>query len=379
MEDKSFLWLMRLLFKKDLEFPTLETYVFQNQNCVYYFSDKLSFIDLRKQDTDVKSILQGVLDDFYSKTRFKSKDSLVCYSIHNKKRTKLFGADFVQTMNSALLFPYVIQIPKNSETASNFFTFKVEYTRFGYSTKLLLQTEAGEKELLDNQVLDTCSDLAKTIMFLIEDFVQKRVMTLELEFLESNNHFYFAYAKQIKIAKPEVCLEKPIQRPLDLQEIPIKTTTGQKCDKLMRGISVKKPRKSPVKEESKYLYRNGHIRNKESCFNHPLEILHPLESKSQQQLPNPSIPKKVLLSFSTSLKKLKLHSTVNKTTKRKTEQKQSPSQTTKPKTKPRPEKSNLLKAMENNITIKKLRRNYLRGKTPDSQSNTKRKIIFLPP
>jgi len=183
----------------------------------------------------------------------------------------------------------------NAEMYEVIYNLRMTYTSKGYVTKF--------SRVIDNldvaatncyQVYDQICDSALTLMILIEEMETKRVMILDVDFIEDmDKNIWICFTREIKIAVPELCLQVKIDEPTDLNDIPVMNYAEEKLSKLVNGEAwTKKQTKiSKRMKELKYVVQRGHIRNKDSILSSPIKILRPselklIESNSEKELLN---------------------------------------------------------------------------------------------
>ncbi|CAG9324539.1 unnamed protein product [Blepharisma stoltei] len=285
MEDRTYYWLLNLLSSKSNSLNLLETYVICDQRpSFFYAKTKGRTISKIQESSNLHDLLCEIYKNHAWKQKIKDSGSLVCYFLYQKDRKRIFEADLKETI-SAPWIPNLnyIQIARpNAEIYEIIYNLRMEYTTKGYVTNLSRVIENEITSADCSQIYDQACDAALTLMILIEESETKRVMILDVDFIEDiEKSIWISFTREIKIAEPELCLQVKIEQPSDLNDIKVTSYAEEKLTKLVNGEAItKKPTKISKKiKDLKYTVQRGHIRNKASILSSPIKILRSGELK----------------------------------------------------------------------------------------------------
>ncbi|CAG9329346.1 unnamed protein product [Blepharisma stoltei] len=283
MEKRSYNWLLKLLSSSSTNLNILETIlVADSKLSALHFKDNNYGLSVSfQQSQSLLDFFGKVHKEFLWRRQVKNSGSLICYFISKNERRKIYEKDLkdmisglttIQTLN------YIQPARPSADIYEVKYNFRIEYTQQGYASLLSKEISGKVTRENDPQIFNIVCDFALTILTLVEKREFKRVMILELEFIEDiEKVVWLAYARNIQIAKPEVCLNQKIQSPSDLWTIPLKKQTkyALECDLASYDDSLAVDKI----EENRYISKRGHLRNRESNLNIPIKILHPNEFK----------------------------------------------------------------------------------------------------
>ncbi|CAG9316272.1 unnamed protein product [Blepharisma stoltei] len=282
MEKKPYHWLLKLLSGNSTSLKILETILIADSKpSSIHFRDNSYGLGVSFQHTQtILEFFNKMYKEFLWRQKIRNSGSLVCYFISKNERRKIYERDLkdiISGVTTAQVIHYIQPARPNSDIYEVIYNFRIEYTQQGYVSSLnKIFSDKTVKEN-DPQIFNIVCDFALTILTLVEKSEFKRVMILELEFIEDiDKNIWLAFAKEIQIAKPEVCLTKTIKDPSDLWTIPLK-----KHPKYILGRNLINfdDSKSLDEEDERYVNKRGHLRNKESNLNIPIKILRPDEFK----------------------------------------------------------------------------------------------------
>ena len=112
-------------------------------------------------------------------------------------------------------------------------------------------------------------------MAIIENYTKKRVMILEIEFLEdSTRNIWISFFREIKIIDPAFFIDFSVNAPDDLKGIPVKSPSKTKFEKLANGRHILERCKT-IQSSLDCIFFKGHIRNQKSDLGIDLSILPP--------------------------------------------------------------------------------------------------------
>ncbi|CAG9327852.1 unnamed protein product [Blepharisma stoltei] len=286
MEDRSYSWLLNLLSSKVNSLNLLDTYTICDQKPSFFYTKiKGKTLSKTQQSSNLRDLLLEIYKNYTWKQKIKDSGSLICYFIHQKERRRIFESDLREILSVPWIsnLTYIQMARPNAEMYEVIYNLRMIYTSKGYVTKF--------SRVIDNidvaatncyQVYDQICDSALTLMILIEEMETKRVMILDVDFIEDmEKNIWVCFTREIKIAVPELCLEVKIEEPADLNDIPVMNYAEEKLSKLVNGeVWTKKQTKVSKKmKETKYVVQRGHIRNKDSILSSPIKILRPSELK----------------------------------------------------------------------------------------------------
>jgi hypothetical protein len=138
-------------------------------------------------------------------------------------------------------------------------------------------------------------------MSVVENQTKKRVMIIEIEFLEDiDRNIWVSFIRDLKVAEPALCIHYLIRTTNDLKTIPIKSPSTTKFSKLAKGQHVTE-KKGHSKPPIDYTFCKGRIRNKKSDLNLDISIKPP--ENPRQEEPGSPLPSSQMLLKSLSIRK----------------------------------------------------------------------------
>ena len=279
MEEKSFSWILQAIAGRQYNLPILSTYIISEGKPVTHICNKDNkLIISRPQATNVKELLLKLLADHQIRSRIKNIDSLVCYIITKKERLRVNESDMKEIIehNSNKILQYIQPARPNADDFEIYYILRLEYTRTHFVSHFFRQVQYEKQTFYDSRLFEFACDIATTIMSIIESHTNKRVMIIEIEFLEdSSRMLWISFFRELKISEPILCQHFLVNTTEDLKKIPVKSLSSTKFTKLTNGQHIM-DRKKNIKPPIDYTFSKGHIRNKRSDFGVDLSIHPPL-------------------------------------------------------------------------------------------------------
>lgn len=277
MEEKGFLWLSRVLATVKSRVKVLETVFFRSTAIDFWVHTDSAGCLKRKnagEEEDVSSYAEA-LSYFLTRLRLQGKSTgpvPLCYSVWKGVRTVLDSVqaeDFLARRDSSALRCAYIQDFKEPR-GHRLFTYCTQYTPgLGYVSSLGQFAQGVCEKLANSRARHKLRDVQTVILTAIERVKTKRVVELELEYLQDDEGlFWLMGCLKCKVAAPHLCKELSSAR-----------TTDTGSDRKSRQVPPK-----TVLAEAKFVFRKGQLRNQVSNLNSPLRIISPDSSPEPQPL-----------------------------------------------------------------------------------------------
>lgn len=278
MEDKSFSWVLQTIAGRQSNLPILSTYIINEGKPITLINNKDNklLISIAQVKT-VKDLYMKLLSDHQFKNKLHSIGNLVCYIITKKERIRATETDLKEMLEQGTnkILQYVQPARPNADEFEVYYILRLEYTRTHYVSHFFQQVNYEKTSFYEPRLFELACDIGSTVMSILESHTKKRVMILEIEFLEdSNRSIWISFFRDIKLAEPILCQHFLVNTPDDLKAIPIKSHSSTKLAKLTNGQHIME-RKRNIKPPIDYTFVKGHIRNKHSNFANDLSILAP--------------------------------------------------------------------------------------------------------
>lgn len=289
MEDKGFLWLSRVLATAKSHVKVLETVFFRTAAVdTWIHTDSSGCLKRRSTGEDEEvSTYADTLAYFLSRLRLttRSQGSAVplCFTVWKGARSVLDTAqaeEFLTRRDSSALRCSYIQEYKEPRS-HKVFVYRTKYTPgLGYSSTLSQYTQGINEKVSNSRSKHKLRDVQTVILTAIERLKTKRVVDLELEFLQDEEgSFWLMGSLRCRVAAPDLCSK----------ELPPARSVERGSEHKLKQTVPK-----PVVTEGKYVFRKGQLRNQVSNLNSPLRIISPDSSPEPNQSSSedkPSSPK----------------------------------------------------------------------------------------
>jgi hypothetical protein len=303
MEEISFSWILHTLAGKQCNLPFLPTYVVSETKPIVFVSNRENKIQLSyANQKTVKEVIGKLLGDIQFKARANAIEPVVCYTVTKKERMRMRVKDVQEALESGFKRPvqYIQPARPHAEDYEVYYVLRLEYTKTQYVSSFFKQIDYEKHTFFDSRLFELASDIAKTIMAIIEAQTKKRVMIFEIEYLEDiDYHLWISFIRDLKLAEPVLCLHYLVKTTDDLKGIPIKSPTVTKFTKLTNGQHLLE-RKNQNRPPIDYTFVKGHIRNRKSDLNIDLSIASPLLPNKEVVSPLSPTPLLRSLSIKTS-------------------------------------------------------------------------------
>ena len=282
MEDKSFSWMLQIIAGRQKNLPILSTYIITDSKPIILISNQNNKLLLSSLKTSsVKDLLTKLLSDHSLKSKLKNCGRIVCYAITKTERIKMTEQEvkFWLSKPEIKQIFYIQPSMVSLESSEIYYILRLEYTKTDYVSNFFKQTEYEKFEFYDSKIFDSACDIANTIMAIIESNTKKRVMIIEIEFIEDEEkNLWITFIREIKLSEPILCLHFLVKTPDDLKDIPVTTPRNTKFDKLASGLHIKHSKQS-IKPPMDYVFTKGHIRNRQSDLERNLQISPPKQKE----------------------------------------------------------------------------------------------------
>jgi len=276
MEEKGFLWLSRVLATARSRVKVLETVFFRSAAIDFWVHTDFAGCIKRKnagEEEDVSSYAEA-LSYFLTRLRLQGKSSgavPLCYTVWKGARSVLDSAqaeEFLTRRDSSALRCAYIQEFKEPR-GHRLFIYCTKYTPgLGYVSSLGQLAQGVSEKLANSRARHKLRDVQTVILTAIERVKTKRVVELELEYLQDEEGlFWLMGCSKCRVAAPNLCTDLASTR-----------STEAGSDRKSRQATVPKP----VLAEGKFVFRKGQLRNQVSNLNSPLRIISPDSSPEPQ-------------------------------------------------------------------------------------------------
>ncbi|OMJ74703.1 hypothetical protein SteCoe_26313 [Stentor coeruleus] len=284
MEDLSFSLVLQIISGRQCNLPIIPTYIILDNKPISFASikdDKLHIA--HAQIKNLKDLFCKILNDCIYRTKLFLIEPILCYVITKKDRYRLKEKDIKDQIdqNTIKHIQYVQISRPHSEDYEICYILRLEYTKSYYAShfhKLI----GHEKQLFfDSRIFEYTTDIANMIMSIIENHLKKRIIILEIEFLEDiDRRIWISHVREVKVVEPILCMHYIVKTPDDLKSIPVKIPSVSKFITLSKGQHIIQ-HKNQAKPPIDYTFVKGHIRNKKSNIELDLSIKIPEEIASE--------------------------------------------------------------------------------------------------
>ena len=282
MEDKSFSWILQTIAGRQNNLPILSTYIISDHKPISLISNIDNKLVISNPHVKtVKEIIIKLLSDHQFKSKVQNIGKIVCYAISKKERIRMSQGELEGWIEQGTPknIAYIQPARPNADDVEVHYILRLEYTQSQYISHFFKQVNYEKNDYYEPRIFEFSCDIATTVMAIIENHTKKRVMIIEIEFLEdSNRNLWVSFFRDIKIAEPILCLHYSIKTPDDLKNIPIKSASKTKFTKLANGQHLLERRRD-IKPPADYTFIKGHIRNRRSNLGTDLAILAPTSNQ----------------------------------------------------------------------------------------------------
>lgn len=267
MEELSFSWVLQNISGRQCNLPLIPTYIIlENKPISLAFVKDEKLQIAHAQIKSLKDLFTKFINDNIFRSKFHSIEPILCYVITRKERYRLKERDIREFMelNTIKNIQYIQGSRPRCEDYEIYYVLRLEYTKSRYVSQFYKQVDYEKKVFYDSRIFEYTVDIANMIMAIIENCTKKRVMIMEIEFLEDiDRRIWVSFIREMKIAEPVLCMHYVIKTPDDLKSIPLKSPSVTKFTKLANGQHIMQ-RKHQMKPPIDYTFVKGHIRNKKS-------------------------------------------------------------------------------------------------------------------
>lgn len=292
MEEKSFLWLSRLLAAGKVRLNLLET-VFFNAEAVEAWISTDETGTIRKHNPGEESLnsYTDALDFFLSRLKSTAakvtSSTAVCCSMWKGVRTILDVTQIEESLSRKDAFARCsalqeYKLPRSSRVLSYIYTAKYVHTQ-GYSTSVLRCLETHREREASTRLLHKLRDFAQIVLSAVERVKLKRVMDLELELLQDEEgSLWLITCRRCRVAVPALCRLKRTLLPMDLFE-PTKRIKDQLSKQKTKTYEKGDDSIHTALQQHRYVFKRGQLRNQNSNLNSPIRLHSPLSSQTGSQ------------------------------------------------------------------------------------------------
>jgi len=292
MEEKSLLWLSRLLAAGKVRLNILETVFLSGEAVEAWIStDESGTIRKRNPVEENLSSYTDVLELFLSRLRSTAAkvtcSSAVCCALWKGGRTVLDVTQVEESLGRKEAFARCSALqeyrPSRSvRVLSYLYSAKYTHTQ-GYSTSVLRCVDSHREREASTQLLHKMRDFVQIVMSAVERVKLKRVMDLELELMQGEEGALWLVAcRRCRVAVPAICRVKRSVLPADLVE-PSKRIKDQLIKQKTKTYEKDDASVHAALQQHRYVFKRGQLRNQLSNLNVPIRIHSPLSSHAGSQ------------------------------------------------------------------------------------------------
>ena len=287
MEEYSYSWVLKTVSNRQCFLPFLPTYITTDPKNIIYLSNTDNKLSITHSPyKSIKDLLIKLQTENQYKIKFHSTEIVICYAITKTERLRLREPDIKEAQETFLKIgcQYIQPARPRACDYEVYYILRLEYVRSKYISSFYKQINYEKNKFFDSRMFELTCDIANALMSIVENHTKKRVMIIEIEFLEDiDKMIWVSFVRDLKIAEPILCLHYMIKTPNDLKTIPIKSPAATKFNKLALGQHVQE-KKNISKPPIDYTFSKGRIRNKKSDISLDLTI-HPPEAKPEEEIP----------------------------------------------------------------------------------------------
>lgn len=288
MEEYSFNWILKTVSNRQVLLPFLPTYITSDPKNIIFLSNKDNKLSISHTNfKSIKDLLLKLLSENQFKLKFYSNEMIICYAITKTERLRLKESDLKEASEalSKAACLYIQPARPRAHDYEIYYILRLEYTRAHYVSNFYKQVNYEKSKFYDSRIFDSTCDIANVLMSIVENQTKKRVMIIEIEFLEDiDKNLWVSFIRDLKVAEPILCMHYLIKTTNDLKTIPIKSSTVTKFNKLAKGQHVIE-KKNHSKPPIDYTFCKGRIRNKKSDLAHDISIKIPEGPVVDEQIP----------------------------------------------------------------------------------------------
>lgn len=278
MEDKGFLWLCRVLSSARSRTQVLETVFFRAGTVDSWVITDTTGCVKRKNGGEEEDVTTyaGALTYFLARLRLQrgAPSSVpLCFTFWKGLRNVLDSVqaeDFLTKRDSSALRCAFIQEYKEPR-GKRTYVYRTKYAQgTGYTSELTQNMPGMQEKVTNSRIRHKVRDVQQVILAAIERVKTKRVLELELEFLQDQEGtLWLMGCLKCRIAAPHLCSSK---------ELPAIRSDDRGSEKLFKERAALNAKLN----EAKYIFKKGQLRNQISNLNSPLRILSPDSSPEPQ-------------------------------------------------------------------------------------------------
>lgn len=300
MEEYSYSWILKTVSNRQCLLPFLPTYITTDPKNIIYLSNTDNKLSITHTSfKSLKDLFSKLLSESQYKIKFHSSELLICYAITKTERLRLKEHDLKEVQETLCKTGCLFIQPARPRACDYevYYILRLEYTRSKYISSFYKQVNYEKNKFYDSRIFEATCDIANTLMSIVENQTKKRVMIIEVEFLEDiDRMIWVSFVRDLKIAEPILCLHYMIKNTNDLKTIPIKSSGVTKFTKLTNGQHVQE-KKQFSKPPIDYTFSKGRIRNRKSDINLDLTI-QPPDITEEKEIPIRSCNSPVMKSLS---------------------------------------------------------------------------------
>lgn len=258
MESKSFSWLLCQLSTNKCRLNIVDTFLIDDQkpSCLYFKDQHQNINSCSLSSTTLVELLSLIQKDFCGHRPNRNPNDSVCFFIDRTQRRKITGRQLNEIMlgqTSAPLIYYIQPALFNSSLEDTVFIFRLDSAEKGFSTNCWKNVNNETKIESNPEIVDILCDMAMTVVTMIEDRKNLKVIVLELEFIYNDQkQVSISFAKDIKIQNTQSLsvrkdgFNSPPKIIKNEPKLILKTKISHHETKL--GLKMKPSTKAPMKQ-----------------------------------------------------------------------------------------------------------------------------------
>lgn len=268
MEEISYVNFFKFISTQKVRIPLVETIIVQNEQVDSILStDEQGYVK-KKPLPKVPSVhyyLQKLLETHESQNRLHSeKSSKVCFFYKKGQRSLITDLKIKEILskprsviNVDLIQPYM----RNLSDKDKYLQAKLNYMQNQYVADVLY----GNFKVTDPIIIECVLDLATILIHCIENFTLKRVLQIEIEYLQEHpGTIFLANVPKCTVVEAKYTFKFPILKEEDI------LTLSKSIPKNL-GKS-KTPKVLESRNNNLYTFRRGQLRNIHSNLDSPIRM-----------------------------------------------------------------------------------------------------------
>ncbi len=293
MEEKNFLWFCKLLVSGKVRLNLLET-IFLTGEAVesWIYTDDTGTIRRRSPGEEglyrYTDVLNFFLSRLQSTTTRLTPSTVACSSLWKGVRTIMDVTQTEEALGKKDAFTRCSslqehRLSQSSRVSSYLYFAKYVHTQ-GYSTSVLRCIDNHHEKETSLRLHHKMRDMVQIVMNAIERVKLKRVMELELEFMQDEaGSLWIMACRRCRVAVPALCRPKQTLLPKEGSEPASKRIKDQLLKKKTKTYEKDDDSVRAALQQHKYVFKRGQLRNQHSNLNSPIRIHSPLSSQTGSQ------------------------------------------------------------------------------------------------